>query len=257
MNITRLNGVKDVIIERDSGGSASDGMKYYDCLYDEEEHGDYIVDSAKWVDIEGNCVIGSEAYLGTEWARLVAVAVDMTNRKVYKDGKWMSQKEWLIETDGFNPDTHTEITEEEFYRLPIETEFIPYKDYKKAEEVYKTIWKALEKYGITDNILEDKHWSELDSIDIPIMACGFKYKNISMQYSSGEENEPYIANIVTRIWVMNDVGKTNSSWFDYDTDDEDAKYAKLINIILGNYFALSKGINYDGSVEYFPVMLLG
>lgn len=121
MNIIRLNSTGDII--KKGGGSSKGGMKYYDCLFDEEIesseniHGDYCVDNVKCIDFDTREVtIYPEAYNGQR----VAVAVDLTNRKVYMDGQWMTYKDFLKleEWDAFDPDTHIEITEEEFYHIP-------------------------------------------------------------------------------------------------------------------------------------------
>ena len=182
MNIARLNIAlnEKTIIGVGGGNEPKGGMKYYDCLVEYfrgEAHESYIVDTAKKFNPDsGEVGIGPEAaWVEFGWP-LVAVGVDITNanKRLYKNGEWLDFKTFLLETDGFNPDTHVEITEEEYYHIPEDTEIslLP----KDGEEVRKALFDKL-------LMLAERYEVALASgQSIPLM---FWYKSLSVIVVSG------------------------------------------------------------------------
>lgn len=175
MNIARLNVVSsgDAII-RGSGVSGGGGskpsstIKYYDCLFDSEEgHGEYGLDNVKVIGESGATMIAPDAYINGENYQRVAVAVDM-GKKTYIDGEWVNIKDYLVEADGFNPDTHIEITEEEFYHIPEDAVF----DVSKEEDrkalmniLYPLAKRYYENYGVTSLTFKPYIFKSLHLID--------------------------------------------------------------------------------------------
>lgn len=155
-----------------SGGSGS-GMKYYSCLPDyflEEEHDVTLIDSVKVVLQEnGSTIIAPESVMNWESfsPMVTAVAIDTENRKCYVDGEWITMKEYALRFDGFNTDTHYEITEEEYYRIP---DAWVIKNEADIASVYESICSRLAHGGILPEYLDyvTSNTNELTKLNIPI-----------------------------------------------------------------------------------------
>lgn len=165
-----LNSVK-VKTNVQSGGSKST-MKYYSCIneiIDDSSHGDYLVDNVKLVGESGDCAISPEAFLDEENYYRVAVALDMANRRVYRNGEWIDYKDFIMDEygEGFNPDTHMEITEEEFYHIP-EDITIERGDQEALGKVFETI----NKYALPVT---------REPLNIPLALFG--YKSLTIGYT--------------------------------------------------------------------------
>ena len=194
MNIVRLNTTApDNVIVKGNGGNAggyTSGMKYYDCLFDEEiqsTHGDYYVDNEKVMNTEtGDVYIYPESYYQN--ARSIAVAVDVTNRKCYVDGQWMTYKDFLKNEDfgdAFDIDTHIEITEEEFYHIPEDEVWQWYGNMPEDNKVqFDKLMALCKRYGrekIQINTLPLCPWFK--SLDVET-DDGYDSYNVQPQYIS-------------------------------------------------------------------------
>lgn len=171
LNIAGLDG--GVIIKKESKGGKGN-WKYYDCLLDKNkgnEHVNYFVDNAKIVNLDtGDVLICPEAFMDSETAVSVAVAMNFDEtRKVYIDGKWMSLKEFW-ETPhwgGFDFSTHVEISEEEFYHIPVD-ESLTLSSVEEHVKVFDKLWTLVERYGIDfikENSLSLAPWYKSLSIN--------------------------------------------------------------------------------------------
>lgn len=257
MNITRLNGVKDVIIERGSGGNSGGGSgsnyKYYDCSkdttneYGELPHGIYLADSIKIMKIEtGEIMITPEAYFDDGESQVLAIAYDMSKR-IYIDGEWVDIKTFLEAQERFDFLAHQEITEEEFYRVP-EDVVIHFRDYDKLAEVYETIAKNVFAKMPEDSVPVVSYWYDAPSLDIPMMECG--YKSISVVVNS--EGGTPTSDIIGRVFKQDSDFNTANWWQDGLDEGEvfyenvDATYFELKNQATG----LCKIVFPDGTVKY-------
>ena len=196
-------------------------MKYYDCLLDELKggsHGTYLVDTIKMCDSASAVAIGPEICIDGEQPTLVAVGVDMTNKRVYVDGAWLDYKSFLSENEGFNIDTHVEITEEEFYHIPEDTEIslLP----EDGDEVRKALFDKL--------LILAERYEEVLALggSIPLV---FWYKSLSVIVVSGnahpapmpiteiiglERNGEDIALVTNAITFVTEGGKLNLYYFE-------------------------------------------
>lgn len=153
MNTTHLNTIGEKVIVKGGGssGGGKSGMKYFDCLFgdngDSGSHGEFY--NAKWIDLNSGYTIiapWAEApadYPDGFYPTRVALAIDM-NAKYYWDGQWRTNQDFF-EYLNFDPSTHIEITEEEFYHIPEDKVF----DVSTAEgrkEAYETLFPLVSRY---------------------------------------------------------------------------------------------------------------
>ena len=152
MNIIRLNTTApDGFVKGGNGNGGGGNMKYYDCVADalyEREHGVFFFDNSKFFSEEGDTIIAPTTSK-PKGAMLAAVAICQADRKIYGEGHWFNYNEFLLQSQGFNPDEHPEITEEEFYHIP-EDIVIKWGDREKAQEVYEHIMRVIKRNGVEE-----------------------------------------------------------------------------------------------------------
>ena len=140
-----------------SGSESKSAMKYYSCLPDyflQEVHEVTLVDSVKaLLQEDGSTIIAPESVYnwGSFSPIVIAVAIDTENRRCYVDGEWITMKEYALRFDGFNTDTHYEITEEEYYRIP---DAWVIKNEVDIASVYESICSRLTHGGILPEYLD-------------------------------------------------------------------------------------------------------
>jgi hypothetical protein len=228
----RVNGkIKEI-----SGGSKG-AMKYYDCIMDgfrEEWHGFILVDNVKALSMEDNStIIAPEPDMIAESSSIfpIAVAIDTENRRCYINGEWMTMKEYAQIGDGFNPDTHMEITEEEFYHIP-EDVVIERGDQEALGKVFETI----NKYALPVT---------REPLNVPLAVFG--YKTLIAGYSPTTTQEK-----TNLFWVRRNVrmSEARDSW--YDGLEEDARMGTVDAFALGQDYSVGIGkITFDdGTSKY-------
>jgi hypothetical protein len=184
--------------------------KFYDCFWGDEnnDHSGYYEELSKVVDmVTGETVITPEARIDTDnnTAR-VAIAFDMA-KKIYIDGKWITNEEFLKRNDyeGFDFNAHPEITEEEFYHIP-EDEYY-YETPEDAEKLFNRVDAILERgrqMGLSDG----------DFSNIPLTPW-IKMINRNEDYTI--ENLPFNnANLLYEIYIKVIGGGEYNGWENID-----------------------------------------
>ena len=224
--------------------------KFYDCSFADanNSHSDYYEELSKVVDlVTGETVIAPEAWIDTEnTCARVAIAFDMA-KKIYIDGKWITNEEFLKRDDyeGFDFNAHPEITEEEFYHIPEEV-VIPYNDRNKLEEVFEHLYSVLNKYGVEPS--GDNAYNTTN-INFPIPVCG--YKNLSIEISPGNYAQRY--NIIDSYWTRED--SFDDAW-DYNKPIVENVEAVFLSIGYTG-FGLCRLTHSDGTKEYRVSQVVG
>lgn len=170
-------------------GEAEGGMKYYDCLFDflseEGEHQDWNLANVKFVNMNsGDVYIAPDGWNGVEWGDdnqfyKVAVAVPQ-GRRYYANGRWLDEKEMYLNTLYFDPDTHIEITEEEFYHIP-EDETLNAFSQEEKKVLFDKLWALVERYGdkvINESIVCKSKWKSLN------VNCNDGYEDVTINIST-------------------------------------------------------------------------
>ena len=180
--------ISNLNVQGEGGGSASN-MKYYSCLPDyflEEEHEVSLVDSVKvMLEEDGSTIIAPESvYNWGSFSPVVgAVAIDADNRRCYVDGEWITMKEYAQRFSGFNVDTHYEISEEEYYRIP---DALIMENEKELALIYESVCERLAFAGISPAYVDFGTGSteDIDYLNIPVQFFG--YSSIGATVNSDE-----------------------------------------------------------------------
>lgn len=242
-----------------SSSSNGSSMKYYDCIQDflrGESHDVTLVDNVKAIlEENGTTIIAPESVMnwGSFSPVVIAVAIDTENRRCYVDGEWITMKEYAQRFDGFNPDTHTEITEEEFYHIP-ESIIIPYKDRNKLGEIFEDCYSKLLRLGVQPN-----GDSAFDSTPIrfPIPFLGYKTISIEINPDYFTNTEP---NYINFFFTRSDFYRSNDSWYNYD-DPNQKEFVDNVEVVClelcSSGIAMCRIVYPDGTKEYLCPMVVG
>ena len=182
LNSVRVN--TNVPQSGEGGGSASN-MKYYSCLPDYflgEEHEVTLVDSVKiFLQDKGSTIIAPESVYnwGSFSPVVVAVAIDVDNRRCFVNEAWMTMKDYAQRYDGFDVDTHYEISEEEYYRIP---SALIMKDREDLASVYENACERLAHGGISPIYIDLNTGSteDIDALNVPVQFWGYSSINAIM-----------------------------------------------------------------------------
>lgn len=242
------------------GNGGKSNMKYYSCLGDysnDEQHDVFLVDNANFIVNTGDTyetIIGPEYVynLGSYEAFPIAVAINM-DKRCYDEGEWISLTEYLQRYNGFDPATHAEITEEEFYHIP-EDVIIPYRDREKLGEIFEDCYSKLLRYGVqpSGNSIFDS-----TPIKFPIPFLG--HKTISVELHPNDftrTNENYIVYFFT----CSDYYRPNDQWYDWDIPNQN-EFVENVEVVCLELcysgIAMCRILYPDGTKEYLCPIVAG
>lgn len=148
MNTIKLNCIGERKAKGNKRGTG--GMQYFDCLADfllGREHDSYLASYVKLGDFAtGDVVIAPEAYIDSETALYIATAFDLSDKRIYRDGFWVDTKRFYEEAEGFDFNTHPQISEKEFYHIP-KRETVLLKNEKDIESLFEKFYALFKRYN--------------------------------------------------------------------------------------------------------------